>query len=652
MPKPRYLTKSRYKLAKGCPTKLFYTAKPAEYPDETRDDPFLRALAGGIQVGELAKCYHPGGIDIDTLDYEEASQRTNEALKNDHVIIYEAALRYQECFVRVDILVKNGRRIDLIEVKAKSIEGEDEKVFLNQSGTISSEWIEYIEDITFQTWVARHSLPDNEIHPALMLIDKSIPAPYDGMNRKFILSRDSQGRTRIKINGDVSLEALGTPLMQIIPLPHCVDMVMTGQAYAEPPELSFEHEIAFFVKEYAANQKIDTTVSFERCNGCEFRADATQENQGLKSGFKECWKSQYQLNDEDFQEPWINQISRLQARTIDKNFLSASKILLAQLDHDDLLGLSERQRLQVRKTLQQDSSPWFDRATILSELSQWRFPLHFIDFETAASPIPFFKGIRPYEHIVFQFSHHLYHEDGTYEHHGEFLGVTPGLFPNFDFLRALKRELDQDQGTILRYSPYENTMLNVIYAQIDRFNPDDARELKTFIEKIAEPTNRNQNLWIPGPRNMVDMLPLIQNGFYQMRMKGSSSIKVVLPAMLESIQSLQEKYAQSIYGSKNSSKSINFKDKIWVQRDEEGLILDPYQLLEPLVDDHHEGDLCLIAKGDRLADGGSAMMAYGKLQYTDINVHESKLLQQGLLRYCELDTLAMVMIYEGLSSVR
>ncbi len=50
---PRYLTKSRFKLALECPTKLYYTAK-AEYGNTKEHDEFLQALAeGGFQVGEL-----------------------------------------------------------------------------------------------------------------------------------------------------------------------------------------------------------------------------------------------------------------------------------------------------------------------------------------------------------------------------------------------------------------------------------------------------------------------------------------------------------------------------------------------------------------------------------------------------------------------
>ena len=60
----RYLTKSRFKLAIDCPTKLYYVGKQ-EYANNSVDNPFLEALAeGGFQVGELAKYYYPGGIQF------------------------------------------------------------------------------------------------------------------------------------------------------------------------------------------------------------------------------------------------------------------------------------------------------------------------------------------------------------------------------------------------------------------------------------------------------------------------------------------------------------------------------------------------------------------------------------------------------------
>lgn len=56
-----FLTKSRFKIALSCPTKLFFTGKDS-YPDSSSEDTFLEALAeGGYQVGELAKHYFHGG---------------------------------------------------------------------------------------------------------------------------------------------------------------------------------------------------------------------------------------------------------------------------------------------------------------------------------------------------------------------------------------------------------------------------------------------------------------------------------------------------------------------------------------------------------------------------------------------------------------
>ena len=54
--RPKYFTKSRFKQAIECPTKLYYMGKRDEYSDNSQADDFLMALAkGGYQVGELAK---------------------------------------------------------------------------------------------------------------------------------------------------------------------------------------------------------------------------------------------------------------------------------------------------------------------------------------------------------------------------------------------------------------------------------------------------------------------------------------------------------------------------------------------------------------------------------------------------------------------
>jgi len=95
--------------------------------------------------------------------------------------------------------------------------------------------------------------------------------------------------------------------------------------------------------------------------------------------------------------------------------------------------------MQIEKVQQGDNSYWVDRENLDDELDSWKFPLHFIDFETSMVTIPFNRGRRPYEAIAFQFSHHVMYADGNVEHVGEFINAVPGYFPNYEFVRALKK---------------------------------------------------------------------------------------------------------------------------------------------------------------------------------------------------------------------
>ena len=49
---------------------------------------------------------------------------------------------------------------------------------------------------------------------------------------------------------------------------------------------------------------------------------------------------------------------------------------------------------------------------------------------------------------------------------------------------------------------------------------------------------------------------------------------------------------------------------------------------------------------ENIANGGAALTAYSQLQYSDMQKSEIEELTKALLKYCELDTLAMVMIFE------
>jgi hypothetical protein len=304
------------------------------------------------------------------------------------------------------------------------------------------------------------------------------------------------------------------------------------------------------------------------------------------------------------------------------------------------LSIGERQWLQVEKTNTNDKTSYIDVPGLSQEFESFVYPIHMIDFETCMAPIPFNKGRRPYEQIAFQFSHHTISQDGTVDHPDEYISYTPGEFPNFQFVRALKKALSRDQGSIFRYSNHENSVLCQIRAQLEKSNEADKTELIAFIESITSKKEGKKILW-EGPRNMVDLWKLVKSYYYNPAMGASNSIKYVLPAILNESEFLQNKYAQ-IYNS------TNFKNHIWIKRLPDGTLQDPYKTLEPVMGkyDFEMLENTMGPKDSEINNGGAALTAYALMQFTQMSDVERIKTKDALLRYCELDTLAMVMIFE------
>ena len=95
-------------------------------------------------------------------------------------------------------------------------------------------------------------------------------------------------------------------------------------------------------------------------------------------------------------------------------------------------GLSQcaRQLIQIERSRNKDRSAYFDKAGFTAEMNQWQYPLHLIDFETTTPALPFSQGMKPFQTVAFQFSHHLLHDNGDVEHRGEFLDSTHSLLIN------------------------------------------------------------------------------------------------------------------------------------------------------------------------------------------------------------------------------
>lgn len=645
-PKEKLLTKSRFKLACECVSKLYYTDKD-EYGDTKDDNSFLKSLSeGGFQVGELAKLYFEKGHEVETLDYDQAVAETEKLLKQENVVIYEAAFRFETLFVRVDILKKTGSNVQLIEAKAKSIDIEESSFYKKRTHELDSKWAPYLLDVAFQTHVASKSHPELNFSPFLMLADKRSVTSVEGLNQNFLLEKQN-GRSRAKTKVHLSGATLGTQILKQVDVRKEVDFINNDFKHLGK---NFVDLINFYAEAYSRGDRVFEGVG-STCESCEFRIGVDLKSQGKKSGFEECWKEQVGLSDADFQRPFSLDIWNSKKT---EALLAENIFFMDQVSEEDLrpkskakevdgLNTFERQWLQVQKSQNDDSSEFLDKDGIKRIYSSFVYPLNFIDFETTMVAIPFSKGRRPYEQIAFQFSHHILNKDGSIEHKTEFINRARGHFPNFDFIRSLKAALEKNNGTIFRYAVHENTVLCQIREQLMNSNEPDKDELCVWIESVTEKKEDKKIIW-SGHRNMVDMCELVKRYYYNPLTKGSNSIKKVLPAILNSSSFIQDRYSKPIYGAQLGSK--NYQNWAWIKKDEKGNVIDPYHLLPPVFTDYDLEQLDALLSENSLADGGAAMTAYSRMQFTEMSELEADRITKALLKYCELDTLAMIMIYE------
>jgi len=137
------------------------------------------------------------------------------------------------------------------------------------------------------------------------------------------------------------------------------------------------------------------------------------------------------------------------------------------------------------------------------------YPRYYFDFEGIDLPVPRWKGVRPYEHVPFQWSCHIERAQGVFEH-AEFLDLS-GSDPSIACIEKMREVIDaKDEGPILvYYAPYERGRLEDLAVR----HPEHAALLGAYVERL------------------VDLHPLVKQYFYDPRMEGSFSIKKVLPVI-------------------------------------------------------------------------------------------------------------------------
>ena len=218
--------------------------------------------------------------------------------------------------------------------------------------------------------------------------------------------------------------------------------------------------------------------------------------------------------------------------------------------------------------------PKINKKAIKEVLDSLKYPLYFIDYESCQYAIPEYVGTKPYQQIPFQYSLHIINKKDAPLEHKEFLAEADDINLIRNFALSMIRDMPEN-GSVIVYNK--------------AFEASRNREIAKMYPELKDEMDRFND-------NMVDlMIPFKNRDYYTKEMKGSYSIKYVLPALYPDDAEL----------------------------------------------DYSE--LSLIHKGDEASNAF--------LSLNDKTPDEQAEIRKALLEYCKLDTYAMVKIWENFKEV-
>ncbi len=231
-------------------------------------------------------------------------------MPDENVVIFEGAFKYQNLFVRTDIIEKKGNNINLLEVKSKSFNGSDYRDMLSKKGFLDAAWRDYVYDVAFQKYVLTKAYPDWNVHAFLMLANKNAIATVDGLNQKFLLKTVEDERTIVEIVGDVSREALGEEVLIRICVDDIIDKIFQGTDSPNPPDKNFVDFVHYLADMYERDEKIIVPIHKD-CKICQYQATMRKNFKGnyqvIKNAGRHNWDGMMKcLN---YQGYWISGIS-------------------------------------------------------------------------------------------------------------------------------------------------------------------------------------------------------------------------------------------------------------------------------------------------------------------------------------------------------
>ena len=627
MSHPIYLTKSDLKTARSCTTKLYY--KKLGYPTVDRVDAYTRILAdGNFIISKIAHLLYPEGIYISAnLNSDEsiasAAQETIAYLQQENVTLFEPVFYASHKLARADILVKQGDRIEIIEIRSKGFDSNAHEnlvkyrnlsLFRNKrTGHVGGEWRYIIEDVAYQVGILQEMLAEHlpectaEIAPYLLVPDRAKTTAIDHLASYFQIQRLSTPRNSFsKMNG-IKVDFIGD--IQELEKDQFLTKVSIETEVAELIEPTIASAQKYLDYLLERSSEIFAPIS-KSCKSCEYRAS----ERDPRDGFKECWGDLADVENHVLELYQMGRIGGHETPLVNE-MIQQKQVSMFDVPLEELTDetYSYRQLIQIEYT--QKNKEWISEH-LPQIVQQIEYPIHFIDFETSRMAIPYRAGMRPYEQVAFQWSCHTIIEPDADPIQTEWLDLE-NTFPNFQFAESLMECLG-DRGSILTWATHENSVLRDIYYQMQAYDYQNP-QLQTWLANTAK-------LGSKGKSHLVDMNALTLNHYFHPLMKGRTSLKCVLPAVWKTNPYLHKiPYFQEYY------------------QEVDGEILSPYDVLPQL----QIGDRIQVVN-----EGAGAMLAYQDLMYgenRDRGMDNQAVRSQWkelLYQYCRLDTMAMVIIWK------
>ncbi len=601
-----HLSKSDFKTARECPAKLYY--KKLRYPSTLADNDYLRYLAeGGFMVEKAAQLLCPEG-----REFAFPLGRTREAADATRVFLegpedgvrFEAVVTWGNLMARIDILEKRGRTLNLVEVKSISVDtSDDNNPLRGKRGGIESRMRPYLEDVAFQTLLLRQAFPEFTVAPFLCVVDKALKVGPEATLDRFVLHAgggERFSRPDVEYRGDVEALRANPPIVRL-------------NVSGEVDELAEEvwTEATCFAESVQGDQpiRLDAEIGPD-CAKCEYRFHPASRlgEPGIRDGFHECWGGRALADPHILDLYYARNYGGATSGMIQR-LAAEGRVNLVEMDPDLCQGArGERQAIQIRHS--RSNTEYLDPA-LTRLLRDHEYPLHFIDFETTRTALPHHPGMHPYELITFQWSCHTLREPGSAPEHTEWI-CTDLRFPNFDFARSL-RDCIGDDGTVYIWSHHEKTCMREIAEQMSAHGEHDPY-LAAWLLRFEESCDKR----------VIDLCKLAGRHYFHPEMKGSLSIKYVLPAVWRHSPDLWE--------------DPTFRD--YHRLGVDGLPMNPYHTLPAL-------ELSDGSNIEAIKEGTGAIRAYEDILFglASRDPERKHAIRDLLLQYCKLDTAAMVMIW-------